>query len=191
MCTMFWIIHLLLLYWMNNVLYVHVLLVGQFHLKLEEKMHAKEVEQSTLQDKSKESLEVEVKMLRRSLTFKATPMPSFYHEPPPPKVEFKKIAPTRARSPKLGRHKRSSLMTASELSGNRSSQSVHLNLDEKVTQNPATKESSLGSFKKPLQKSLPRPLSEKTTTLANTTENGTFRSQRTDDIRLNRKQGKD
>ncbi|XP_042974243.1 protein WVD2-like 6 [Carya illinoinensis] len=156
----------------------------EFHLKLEEKSHAKEVEQSTLQAKSKESLEVEVKMLRRCLTFKATPMPSFYHEPAPPKVEFKKIAPTRARSPKLGRHKRSSLMTASKLSGNRSSQSVQLNLDEKVTQNPTTKESSLNSFKKPLKKSFPRSLPEKTSTLANTTEDATFRSQRTEQHKI-------
>ncbi|KAF5482184.1 hypothetical protein F2P56_002773 [Juglans regia] len=162
----------------------------EFHLKLEEKIHAKEVEQSTLQAKSKASLEVEVKVLRRGLTFKATPMPSFYHEPPPPKVEFKKNAPTRTRSPKLGCHKRSSSMRASELSGYRSSQSVHLNLEEMVTQNPATKESSLGSFKKPLQKSLPRPLSDqKTTTLANTTEDGTFRSQHTEQHKIEQEAG--
>lgn len=75
-------------------------------------------------------------------------------------------------------------MTASKLSGNRSSQSVQLNLDEKVTQNPTTKESSLNSFKKPLKKSFPRSLSEKTSTLANTTEDATFRSQRTEQHKI-------
>ena len=72
------------------------------------------------------------------------------------------IPPTRARSPKLGRDKRSSA-AASEVSSSHSNQSGRLSLDEKVTQNFATKESSSNHFKKPHRKSLPKLPSERTT----------------------------
>ncbi|MED6106195.1 hypothetical protein PIB30_002646 [Stylosanthes scabra] len=113
----------------------------EFFSKLEEKIQAKEAEKTNQQAKSKENQEAEIKQLRKTMVFKATPMPIFYKEPPP-KVELKKIPTTRPRSPKLGRNK------GSATAMNNNSEEEKSNVKEQQQQNDSNKSKGKGHAKK-------------------------------------------
>lgn len=142
----------------------------EFFSKLEEKIHAKEIEKNNMQAKSMENQEAEIRQLRKSLTFKATPMPSFYKEPPP-KVELKKIPTTRPISPKLGRNKSLTTTMNSSVEGGRSSlsprssHSLHpLNKDSSNSTKGIKRNGNKDiASKTPIKKSQPKLQSQKIT----------------------------
>ncbi|XP_024538829.1 protein WVD2-like 7 [Selaginella moellendorffii] len=78
----------------------------EFYAKLAERLAAKEQEKNQIKAKSQEEKEADLRKLRRSLTFKAKPMPDFYHEQPAETKASKKVPATRAISPRLGRLER-------------------------------------------------------------------------------------
>ncbi|KAL2478097.1 TPX2 (targeting protein for Xklp2) protein family [Forsythia ovata] len=77
----------------------------EFYTKLEEKHKALEQEKFEYEARTKEEAAAALKQLRKSMAYKANPVPNFYREGPPPKVELKKLPVTRAKSPNLTRRK--------------------------------------------------------------------------------------
>ncbi|KAI3984987.1 hypothetical protein MKX01_004755 [Papaver californicum] len=148
----------------------------EFCLKLEEKSHAQELERKNLQAKSKESQDAEIKQLRKSMTFVASPMPSFYREPPPPKVELKKLPTTRAVSPKLGRHIKIAVSASDSCSNSEvvESQRSRPHLDRNSSSKTNFNRDSAAS-KGPIQKSLTKLPSKKSRSIK--TEAKLFKSK--------------
>ncbi|KAL1561867.1 protein WVD2-like 2 isoform X1 [Salvia divinorum] len=79
----------------------------EYYAKLEERHKALEKEKLEAKARKKEEEEAAIKELRKTMVYKANPVPSFYREGPPPKVELKKLPLTRPKSPKLSRRRRS------------------------------------------------------------------------------------
>ncbi|XP_073386250.1 uncharacterized protein [Physcomitrium patens] len=86
-----------------------------YYSKLEEKLKLKEEERKSLEAKAQEDNEAQLRELRKTLAYKANPVPKFYQESLPPPVKVKKSPTTRAKSPNFTAPRRRD-STGSELS---------------------------------------------------------------------------
>ncbi|KAH6772471.1 TPX2 protein for protein family [Perilla frutescens var. frutescens] len=77
----------------------------EYYAKLEEKHKALEKEKQEAEARQKEEEDAAIKQMRKSMVYKANPVPSFYRDGPPPKVKLKKLPLTRPVSPKLTRRR--------------------------------------------------------------------------------------
>ncbi|XP_073155289.1 uncharacterized protein [Henckelia pumila] len=77
----------------------------EFYSKLDEKHKALEQERVEYEARTRDEEQEAIKQLRKSMTYKANPIPNFYREGPPLKVELKKVPLTRPKSPNLTRRK--------------------------------------------------------------------------------------
>ncbi|XP_047945999.1 protein WVD2-like 2 isoform X3 [Salvia hispanica] len=64
----------------------------EYYAKLDERHKALEKEKLEAKARKKEEEEAAIKELRKTMVYKANPVPSFYRQGPPPKVELKKLS---------------------------------------------------------------------------------------------------
>ncbi|KAG0624044.1 hypothetical protein M758_3G219300 [Ceratodon purpureus] len=127
-----------------------------FYSKLEERMKAKEMERKRAEAKAQEEKENQLRELRKSLTYKANPVPRFYQEPAPAAPEIRKIAPTRAKSPNFTAPRRRDSCPGSSVSESHSSSRTSP-LRSRTLLRCASLESNSGHSSSGYKPSLPKP----------------------------------
>ncbi|KAL1536038.1 Protein WAVE-DAMPENED 2 [Salvia divinorum] len=77
----------------------------EYYAKLDEKHKALEKVKLEAEARQKEEAAAAIKELRKAMVYKANPVPNFYHQGPPPRVELKKLPLTHPKSPKITRRR--------------------------------------------------------------------------------------